>query len=63
MILANDANKDRTKAVIGNLHRLGITNSVVCCQDGRNMPKVCTFNSSAFSALIHVFVSTTYNCY
>eukprot|EP00088_Acartia_fossae_P009860 TRINITY_DN14848_c0_g1_i2.p1 TRINITY_DN14848_c0_g1~~TRINITY_DN14848_c0_g1_i2.p1 ORF type:complete len:877 (-),score=360.84 TRINITY_DN14848_c0_g1_i2:60-2690(-) len=40
MILANDANKDRTKAIVGNLHRLGITNAVVCSEDGRNLPNV-----------------------
>ncbi len=40
LMYANDANKDRTKALVGNLHRLGVTNSVVCCLDGREMPKV-----------------------
>merc|ERR1711997_1378476 len=40
MILANDANKDRCKAVVGNLHRLGITNTVVCNHDGRKLPTV-----------------------
>jgi len=42
MVLANDANKDRCKAVVGNLHRLGITNTVVCTHDGRMLPKVMT---------------------
>jgi len=42
MVLANDANKDRCKAVVGNCHRLGITNTVICCHDGRNLPKVMT---------------------
>ncbi|XP_041124180.1 probable 28S rRNA (cytosine(4447)-C(5))-methyltransferase [Polyodon spathula] len=40
VILANDANADRLKSVVGNLHRLGITNSVVCNYDGREFPKV-----------------------
>jgi len=40
MILANDANKDRCKAIVGNLHRLGITNTVVCNRDGRKIPTV-----------------------
>jgi len=40
MLLANDANRDRCKAVVGNLHRLGITNTVVCTEDGRNLPSV-----------------------
>ena len=40
MLFANDANKDRAKAVVGNVHRLGITNTVVCSHDGRKFPKV-----------------------
>merc|ERR1719510_2265838 len=40
MILANDANKDRCKAVVGNCHRLGITNTVICNYDGRKLPTV-----------------------
>merc|ERR1712241_1025901 len=39
-LYANDANKDRCKAVIGNSHRLGITNTVVCNYDGRKMPGI-----------------------
>merc|ERR1719481_2229054 len=42
MVLANDANRARCKAVVGNLHRLGITNTVVCSYDGRVLPKVMT---------------------
>jgi len=42
MVLANDANKDRCKAVVGNCHRLGITNTVICTHDGRALPKVMT---------------------
>jgi len=40
LLYANDANKDRCKAVVGNLHRLGITNTVVCSHDGRKINKV-----------------------
>jgi len=40
MILANDASKDRCRAVVGNLHRLGITNTVVANHDGRKLPAV-----------------------
>merc|ERR1719290_793084 len=40
MVMANDANRTRCKAVVGNLHRLGITNTVVCSHDGRHFPKV-----------------------
>uniref|UniRef100_A0A8C4S5U7 NOP2 nucleolar protein homolog (yeast) n=2 Tax=Erpetoichthys calabaricus TaxID=27687 RepID=A0A8C4S5U7_ERPCA len=40
IILANDASAERLKSVVGNLHRLGVTNSVVCNYDGRQFPKV-----------------------
>ena len=40
LLYANDANKSRCKAVVGNLHRLGITNTVVCNYDGRKLPTV-----------------------
>lgn len=40
LLYANDANKDRAKAIVGNLHRLGVTNTVVCCHDGRKLPSV-----------------------
>merc|ERR550519_1405565 len=42
MVLANDANQARCKAVVGNLHRLGVTNTTVCTHDGRRLPKVMT---------------------
>ncbi|KAK4298077.1 hypothetical protein Pmani_029551 [Petrolisthes manimaculis] len=40
MLVANDVNKDRVKAVVGNFHRLGITNSVITTNDGRCFPKI-----------------------
>ncbi|XP_029307042.1 28S rRNA (cytosine(4447)-C(5))-methyltransferase [Cottoperca gobio] len=40
MIVANDANADRLKSVVGNIHRLGVTNTVICNYDGRQFPKV-----------------------
>jgi len=40
LLWANDANKDRLKAVVSNLHRMGIINSVISNYDGRQMPKV-----------------------
>ncbi|XP_061530416.1 probable 28S rRNA (cytosine(4447)-C(5))-methyltransferase [Phycodurus eques] len=40
VIVANDANADRLKSVVGNIHRLGVTNTAVCNYDGRQFPKV-----------------------
>ncbi|KAF8468273.1 NOL1/NOP2/sun family-domain-containing protein [Kalaharituber pfeilii] len=39
-VFANDANKSRTKGLIGNIHRLGVKNTVVCNYDAREFPKV-----------------------
>lgn len=36
-LIANDVNKERLNAVVGNLHRLGISNSIVCNLDGRKV--------------------------
>ncbi|KAL2084095.1 hypothetical protein ACEWY4_019613 [Coilia grayii] len=40
IIVANDANADRLKSVVGNMHRLGVTNAIICNYDGRQFPKV-----------------------
>lgn len=40
VIFANDSNKTRAKALIGNIHRLGVKNSIVCNYDAREFPKV-----------------------
>uniref|UniRef100_A0A3Q3A077 NOP2 nucleolar protein n=1 Tax=Kryptolebias marmoratus TaxID=37003 RepID=A0A3Q3A077_KRYMA len=40
VIIANDANAERLKSVVGNIHRLGVTNTLVCNYDGRQFPKV-----------------------
>ncbi|KAI9665252.1 MAG: rRNA (cytosine-C5-)-methyltransferase nop2 [Trizodia sp. TS-e1964] len=39
-IFANDSNKARAKALIGNIHRLGAKNTIVCNYDAREFPKV-----------------------
>ncbi|XP_011690739.1 PREDICTED: 25S rRNA (cytosine-C(5))-methyltransferase nop2 [Wasmannia auropunctata] len=39
-LFANDANKERLKAVVGNFHRLGVVNSIICNYDGRKFPTV-----------------------
>lgn len=38
VLFANDINKDRIKAVVGNFHRLGVVNSVITSMDGRKFP-------------------------
>lgn len=57
MIVANDANADRLKSVVGNIHRLGVTNAVICNYDGRQFPKVCTilFSCSVLSCFFFFF--------
>lgn len=40
LIMANDANKDRCKALTANIHRMGVTNAVVSNYDGRQMHKI-----------------------
>ncbi|KAI8892644.1 NOL1/NOP2/sun family-domain-containing protein [Globomyces pollinis-pini] len=39
-LFANDVNKDRMKALVGNIHRLGIRNCVISHNDGREFPSV-----------------------
>ncbi|KAL1501818.1 hypothetical protein ABEB36_007072 [Hypothenemus hampei] len=39
VLFANDLNRDRIKAVVGNFHRLGVINSVISCLDGRKFPE------------------------
>ncbi|KAL9613798.1 MAG: hypothetical protein Q9167_001689 [Letrouitia subvulpina] len=39
-IFANDSNKARAKGLIGNIHRLGAKNTIVCNHDAREFPKV-----------------------
>ncbi|XP_076236562.1 28S rRNA (cytosine(4447)-C(5))-methyltransferase isoform X2 [Calliopsis andreniformis] len=40
VLFSNDVNEERIKAVVGNFHRLGIVNSVICSYDGRKLPSV-----------------------
>ncbi|KAJ1663989.1 rRNA (cytosine-C5-)-methyltransferase nop2 [Coemansia sp. RSA 1813] len=40
LVVANDANKEREKALVANVHRLGISNTLVCNYDGREFPKI-----------------------
>jgi len=40
ILVANDLKKERLKSLNANLHRLGVSNAVVVCQDGRRLPKM-----------------------
>jgi hypothetical protein len=40
VLIANEPNRDRMRAVIGNVHRMGCVNTVLSCLDGREMAKV-----------------------
>ncbi|KAI1330623.1 NOL1/NOP2/sun family-domain-containing protein [Xylariaceae sp. FL0255] len=39
-IVANDPSKSRSKGLIGNIHRLGVRNVMVCNYDAREFPRV-----------------------
>lgn len=38
VLVANDVKKERLKSLNANMHRLGVTNCVVSCQDGKKLP-------------------------
>lgn len=40
ILVANDLKKERLKALNANMHRLGVSNTIVSCQDGRQLPKM-----------------------
>ena len=42
VIVANDLKKDRLKSLYANLHRLGVSNTVVTNFDGRKLPNIFT---------------------
>lgn len=42
VLFANDANRDRIKAVVGNFHRLGVLNAIVSCEDGCKYKSIMT---------------------
>ncbi|XP_069610216.1 28S rRNA (cytosine(4447)-C(5))-methyltransferase isoform X2 [Ranitomeya imitator] len=40
VVVANDMNTERLRSVVGNLHRLGVTNCIICNYDGRKLSEV-----------------------
>ncbi|CBZ51025.1 ribosomal RNA small subunit methyltransferase F (RRNA(Cytosine-C)), related [Neospora caninum Liverpool] len=40
ILFANDAKKERCTSLMANLHRLGVTNCIVSCVDGRTLPTI-----------------------
>lgn len=51
ILLSNDVNQDRIKAIVGNFHRLGIVNSIICSYDGRKLSSV---------SIIHTHINACY---
>ncbi|VDO88792.1 unnamed protein product [Schistosoma margrebowiei] len=39
-IFANEINPSRAKALLGNCHRMGVTNTVICTENGRKFPNI-----------------------
>jgi ribosomal RNA methyltransferase Nop2 len=63
-LVANDVNKERLSSVVGNLHRLGVTNTIVCNLDGRKIREVIYLSLVLYSlrllALLNSYIFKAY---
>ena len=58
ILVANDGNKDRARAIIANSHRLGLTNTIVTNLDGRHFSEVNKTLSERIAWTTSSFFST-----